>query len=283
MRGPSRRLCSLAVGKLGTNHPPGTRGCEGERDLFDLTGKNALITGSSKGIGKAIAEGMAQLGANVVISSRKADICEEVTAKINAAGNGKAVCIPCNISHKDQLQSLVDQTREQLGQIDILVCNAAVNPFYGSLMEIPDSAFEKVLQCNITSNHWLCQMVLPEMRERKDGAVIIVSSVGGYRGSTTLGTYTISKAADLQLVRCLAQENGPFNINVNGLAPGLIKTDFARALWEDPERRKQVEANYPLRRLGEPEDIAGTALLLASKAGSYITGQTIIIDGGGIC
>lgn len=251
--------------------------------MFDLTGMNALITGSSKGIGKAIASGMSQQGANVVISSRKADVCEAVTEEINAAGNGKAVCIPCNISHKEQLQSLVDQTREQLGPIDILVCNAAVNPFYGPLAEIPDSAFEKVLHCNITSNHWLCQMVLPEMRERKDGAVIIVSSVGGYKGSTTLGTYSISKAADFQLVRCLAQENGPFNIRVNGLAPGLIKTNFARALWENPETRKRVEATYPLRRLGEPEDIAGTAILLASKAGNYITGQTITIDGGGIC
>ena len=252
-------------------------------DVFDLTGKNALITGSSKGIGKAIAEGMAQQGANVVISSRKEDVCQQVTDEINAVGGGKAVCIPCNISSKEQLQALVDQTHDKLGQIDILVCNAAVNPYYGPIMDIEDSAFEKVLHCNITSNHWLCQMVLPEMRERKDGAVIIVSSVGAYKGSTTLGIYAISKGADLQLVRCLAQENGPFNIRVNGLAPGLIKTNFAKALWENPETRKRVEAGYPLRRLGEPEDIAGTAILLSSQAGNYITGQTIIIDGGGIC
>ena len=251
--------------------------------MFDLTGKNALITGASKGIGKAIAVGFAQQGANVVISSRKGDICEEVASEINAMGKGKAVAIPCNISHKDQLQALVDETHKQLGDIHILCCNAAVNPHFGPLSEIPDSAFEKVLQCNIISNHWLCQMVLPEMKARKDGSVMIVSSVGAYRGSTTLGAYCVSKSADLELVRCLAQENGPDNIRVNGLAPGLIKTDFARALWEDPERRKQVESNYPLRRLGEPEDIAGTAVLLASKAGSYITGQTLVIDGGGLC
>lgn len=250
--------------------------------MFDLTGKNALITGSSKGIGKAIAVGLAQQGANVVISSRKGDVCAAVADEINAMGGGKAVAIPCNISHKEELQKLVNETHAQLGQIDVLVCNAAVNPHYGPLQDCPDSAFEKVLHCNITSNHWLCQMVLPEMRERKDGSVMIVSSVGGYRGSTTLGVYTISKAADLQLVRCLAQENGPFNIRVNGIAPGLVKTDFARALWENPERRQQVEQTYPLRRLGEPEDIAGTAVLLASKAGSYITGQTIVIDGGGL-
>lgn len=250
--------------------------------MFDLTGKNVLITGSSRGIGKAIAVGMANQGANVVISSRKTDVCESVAAEINALGKGKAVVIPCNISHKDQLQALVDATHEKLGQIDVLVCNAAVNPFYGPMSEMPDSALQKILQCNIVSNHWLCQMVLPEMRDRKEGSIIIVSSVGGYRGSTTLGAYTISKAADLQLIRCLAQENGPHNIRINGLAPGLIKTDFARALWEDPDTRKRVEAGYPLRRLGEPEDIAGAAVLLASPAGAYITGQTIIIDGGGL-
>lgn len=250
--------------------------------MFELTGKNALITGSSKGIGKAIAAGFARQGANVVISSRKADVCAATADEINAVGGGKAVSIPCTISHKEELQRLVDETHAQLGQIDVLVCNAAVNPHYGSMQDCPDSAFEKVLQCNITSNHWLCQMVLPEMRERKDGSVIVVSSVGAYRGSTTIGVYTVSKAADLQLVRCLAQENGPYNIRVNAIAPGLVKTDFARALWENPERRRQVEQGYPLRRLGEPEDIAGAAVLLASPAGSYITGQSIVIDGGGL-
>ncbi|MFP6582866.1 MAG: SDR family oxidoreductase [Candidatus Hydrogenedentota bacterium] len=250
--------------------------------MFDMTGQNVLITGSSKGIGKAIAEAMAAQGANVVISSRKGDVCDAVAEDINSRGGGKAVSIACNISHKEQLENLVAKTHEQLGDIHTLVCNAAVNPHYGPLSEIPDSAFEKVMHCNIMSNHWLCQMVLPEMVERKDGSIIIVSSVGAYRGNTMLGAYVISKGADLQLVRCLAVENGPHNIRVNGLAPGLIKTDFAKALWEDPVRAKKVEATYPLRRLGEPEDIAGTAILLASKAGNYITGQTITIDGGGL-
>ena len=249
---------------------------------FSLEGKNALITGSSKGIGKAIAAAMAQQGANVVISSRKGDVCEAVAEEINGAGGGKAKAIVCNIGYKEQLQALVDQTHTEFGDIHILVCNAAVNPYYGPLSEIPDSAFEKVLHSNIISNHWLCQMVIPEMKERKDGAIVIVSSVGGYRGSTALGAYAISKGADLQLIRCLAQENGPHNIRVNGLAPGLIKTDFAKALWEDPERRKRVESVYPLRRLGEPEDIAGAAVLLCAPAGAYITGETIIIDGGGM-
>ena len=250
--------------------------------MFDLTGKTALITGSSKGIGKAIAYGMASQGANVIISSRKGDICDEVAADINKQGGGKALSVACNISDKEQLQSLVDKTKAEFGDIHILVCNAAVNPFFGSLADIPDSAFDKIMHCNIQSNLWLCQMVLPEMRERKDGAIIIVSSVGAYRGSTQLGAYCISKGADLQLIRCLAQEEGPNNIRVNGIAPGLIKSNFAKALWEDPERRKKVESNYPLRRLGESEDIAGTAVLLSSKEGNYITGETIVIDGGGL-
>jgi NAD(P)-dependent dehydrogenase (short-subunit alcohol dehydrogenase family) len=250
--------------------------------MFDLTGKTALITGSSKGIGKAIAYGMASQGANVVISSRKGDICDEVAADINTKGGGKALSVACNISDKEQLQSLVDKTKAEFGDIHILVCNAAVNPFFGSLADIPDSAFDKIMHCNIQSNLWLCQMVLPEMRERKDGAIIIVSSVGAYRGSLKLGAYCISKGADLQLIRCLAQEEGPNNVRVNGIAPGLIKTNFAKALWEDTERRKKVESTYPLRRLGEPEDIAGTAVLLASKEGNYITGETIVIDGGGL-
>ena len=250
--------------------------------MFDMTGQNVVITGSSRGIGKAIAFGMASQGANVVISSRKGEVCEEVAEEINSLGGGKAISIPCNISHKEQLEALVVRTHDELGEIHSLVCNAAVNPHYGPLSDIPDSAFEKVMHCNIMSNHWLCQFVLPEMIERKDGAIIIVSSVGAYRGNTKLGAYVISKGADLQLIRCLAVENGPNNIRVNGIAPGLIKTDFAKALWEDPARAKKVEATYPLRRLGEPEDLAGTAVLLASKAGCYITGQTFTVDGGGL-
>ena len=247
--------------------------------LFDLSGKVALITGSTKGIGKAIAEQMAAHGAKVVISSRKADLCEEVAGAIDAAG-GEAVAIPCNISHKDQLESLVAAVRAHYGQIDILVCNAAVNPFYGSALDIPDSAFDKTMEVNIRSNMWLCQMVIPEMRERKDGAIMIVSSVGGMKASTVLGAYCISKAADMQIARNLAAEFGPDNIRVNCIAPGLVKTAFARALYEDPEVEKGRIAATPLRRLGEPEDVAGIAVYLASPAGSWTTGQTFVVDGG---
>jgi NAD(P)-dependent dehydrogenase (short-subunit alcohol dehydrogenase family) len=247
--------------------------------LFDLTGRVALITGSSRGIGRAIAERMAEAGAKVVVSSRKLDACEEVVTAIKKAG-GEATAIACNISYKEELATLVSRTREKYGKIDILVCNAAVNPHFGPTQEIPDSAFQKVLDCNIRSNHWLCQLAIPEMAERKDGAVLIVSSIGGLKGSMSLGTYGLSKAADMALARNLAVEWGPKNVRVNCIAPGLVRTDFAKALWENPQIYEQTVTRYPLRRIGEPDEIAGTAIFLASQAGSFVTGQTIVVDGG---
>jgi NAD(P)-dependent dehydrogenase (short-subunit alcohol dehydrogenase family) len=251
--------------------------------LFDLTGKVAVVTGSSRGIGKAVAERMAEHGAKVVISSRKAGPCEEVAAEINERSPGHAIAVPANISSKEDLQRLVDETRKAFGKIDILVCNAASNPFYGSQLDISDDAFRKILDNNIVANNWLIQMVAPEMKERHDGAIVVVSSIGGLRGSTVIGAYCISKAADMQLARNLAQELGPDNIRVNCIAPGLVKTDFARALWDTPEGEKRASSGTPLRRLGEPDDIAGAAVFLGSKAGSWMTGQTIVVDGGSTC
>lgn len=249
--------------------------------LFDLTGKVAVITGSSRGIGRAIAERMAEHGANVVISSRKPGPCEEVAAAINKArGRKAAIAVPASISSKEDLQNLVNETNREFGKIDIVVCNAASNPHFGSMSTIPDDAFRKVMDNNVLANHWLIQMALPQMIERKDGAIIIVSSIGGLRGSPVIGTYNISKAADFQLARNLAVENGPNNIRVNCIAPGLIKTDFAKALWDDPEILKKSTAGAPLRRIGEPDEIAGAAVFLASKAGNFMTGQAIVIDGG---
>jgi NAD(P)-dependent dehydrogenase (short-subunit alcohol dehydrogenase family) len=248
--------------------------------LFDLTGKVAVVTGSTKGIGKAIAERLAEHGAKVVISSRKAPACEAVAASINEAHPGHAIAVPANISSKDDLENLVEEARKAFGQIDILVCNAASNPYYGPMSGISDESFSKILSNNIVSNHWLIQLVAPEMSERKDGAIIIISSVGGLRGSGVIGAYCISKAADMQLARNLAQELSPSNIRVNCIAPGLVKTDFARALWDTPEAETRSSYRTPLRRLGEPDDIAGAAVFLASRAGAWTTGQTLVIDGG---
>ncbi len=258
--------------------------------LFDLSGKVAIITGSTKGIGKAIAEQMALHGASVVVSSRKADACEEVAASINqlvqdsprpaGQAQGQAAAIPANISHKEELEQLVAKTRERFGQIDILVCNAASNPYYGTMTGISDDQFDKILANNIKSNHWLSAMVIPEMQARKDGVIIIISSIGGVKGTAVLGAYGISKAADMALARNIAVEFGPDNIRANAIAPGLIKTDFAKALWDDPAYLKISTDRAPLRRIGSPEEIAGATVFLASPAGSFMTGQTLIIDGG---
>lgn len=248
-------------------------------DLFDLSGKVALITGSSRGIGKAIAEAMAAHGAKVVISSRKAGPCEEVATEIRKAGR-EAIAVPCNVSRLDELDRLVHGTLEHWGRIDILVCNAAVNPYLGPMAGVSEEAYDKIMDTNVKSNLWLCNKVVPGMAERKDGAVIIVSSIGGLKGSEALGIYGLSKAADFQLARNLAVEWGRFNVRANCLAPGIIRTDFARALWQNPEIYAQAVSSYPLGRIGEPIEVAGAAVMLASKAGSFITGQVIVIDGG---
>ncbi len=244
-----------------------------------MTGRVALITGSSRGIGRAIAERMAEAGAKVVVSSRKAEACEEVAAGIRARG-GSAIAHAASISDKAALRGLVDRTLAEWGRIDVLVCNAAVNPYFGPLLSITDEAFDKIMASNVRSNVWLCSMVIPQMAERGDGSVIVVSSIAGVKGNTHLGAYGISKAADLQLVRNLAVEWGPKNVRVNAIAPAIIRTDFARKLWEDPEIYAAAVRGYPLRRIGEPDEVAGPAIFLASKAGSFITGAVLMVDGG---
>jgi len=252
--------------------------------LFSLAGKVATVTGSTRGIGRAIAERLAEHGARVVISSRKPEACAEVRDAINRArGEGAAISVPANISSKEALRHLVDETTRQLGQVDILVCNAASNPYFGPLAGIEDEQFRKILENNVIANHWLIGFAAPQMIARKDGAIIIVSSIGGLRGSPVIGAYNISKAADFQLARNLAVEYGPHNVRVNCIAPGLIKTDFARALWEDPENLQRRTAATPLRRIGEPDEIAGAAVFLASQAGAFMTGQSLVIDGGVTC
>lgn len=249
-------------------------------NLFDLGGKTAIITGSSRGIGRAIAEEYADHGANVVITSRNIETCEEVADAINAKHPGAALAISSSLSSKESLQSMVDAARERFGQIDILVCNAASNPHYGPMETISDEALRKTLDNNIVAQHWLVTMVAPEMRTRKSGSIILVSSIGGLRGSSILGAYAITKAADIQMVKNLAREFGPDNVRINAIAPGLVKTDFARALWENPDNLKASTSNACLGRIGEPREIAGAAVYLGSNASSFMTGQTIVVDGG---
>ena len=247
--------------------------------LFDLTGKVALITGSTKGIGRSIAEELARCGAKVVISSRKAEACEQVAAELKAKGY-EALAVACHVGRKDDLQHLVDTTLKAWGRIDVLVCNAATNPVYGTTLEISDDAWDKIMQTNVKGTFWLANMVLPQMAERGEGSVILLSSIAGLRGNTVIGTYGVSKAAEAALARNLAVEWGPRGIRVNSIAPGLIRTDFAQALLDDPERVRVAEQKTPLRRIGDPVDIAGVAVFLASPASAYVTGQLIVADGG---
>ncbi|WP_185984378.1 SDR family NAD(P)-dependent oxidoreductase [Aureimonas mangrovi] len=247
--------------------------------LFDLSGKVAIVTGSSRGIGRASAERLAEAGASVVISSRKEGPCREVAEAIVAKG-GRAIAVPANISSGEELTNLVRETRERLGPIDILVCNAASNPYYGPMGGITDEQFRKIFDNNVLSAHKLIHLCAPDMAAKGGGAVVIVSSITGLYGSTSIGAYGISKAADMQLARNLAVEFGPQNIRVNCVAPGLVRTDFARALWDNPDNLRRVENGTPLRRIGDPDDIAGVVQFLASQAGAFVTGQTVVADGG---
>jgi len=247
--------------------------------MFDLKGKVAVVTGSSRGIGRSIAECMAKAGARVVVSSRKLEACQKVVEAIRAAG-GEAVAVACNVSDKAQLQGLVDTAVQTWGRLDILVCNAAVNPYFGPMQTMPEESYDKIMNCNVKANFLLCNMAAPRMADAGGGSILIVSSIGGNQGSGTLGVYGISKAADFALTRNLAIEHGPKGIRANCIAPGLIKTDFSRALWQNEQLLKNVEEGTPVRRIGVPDDIGGVAVFLSSRAAAYITGQTLVVDGG---
>lgn len=249
--------------------------------LFDLKGKVAIVTGSSRGIGRAIAEALAAQGAKVAISSRKQASCDDVAAQIDARhGAGTAIAVAASLSSKEALQSLVDETKRKFGKIDILVCNAATNPYYGPMSGISDEQFRKIFENNVLANHWLIQMVTPEMRGRAGGSIIVISSIGGFFGTAEIGAYNISKAADLQLVRNLATELGSDNIRVNAIAPGVIRTDFAKAIYENPQAEAAFRRATPLGHIGEAEDVAGAAVFFASSASRYVTGQHVVVDGG---
>lgn len=250
-------------------------------NLFDLSGEVAVVTGSSRGIGKAIAHRMAEHGADVIVSSRKQDASEAAAAEINAAvGREAASAFAANISSKEALQALADHALQKHGKVTALVCNAATNPYFGPMQGIADEQFQKILMNNIISNHWLIQMLGPQMTARGSGSITIISSIGGLRAMPLIGAYNVSKAADMQLARNLAAEMGADGVRVNCICPGLIRTDFARALWEDPEILKQSTAGSCLKRIGEPDEIAGMAVYLASRAGAFATGQAFVVDGG---
>ena len=249
--------------------------------LFDLTGKVALLTGASKGMGLAMAEGLAEHGAKVMLSSRKLDQCQAAADAINAkVGETRAYAFSCPAGYKDQVQALVDATHEKLGPIDILVGNAGVNPFYGPMSDISDEAYDKIMSTNVKSNHWLVQMVAPDMIACGGGSIMVTASTGAFSPSLTLGTYNISKLAVIALVRNLAAELGPHHIRVNAICPGLIRTDFAQALWDNPAAKARAEQQIPLRRLGEADDFKGVAVFLASGASIYMTGQAMTVCGG---
>ena len=248
-------------------------------ELFSLKNKAVVITGSSRGIGKGMAKRFAEFGAKLIISSRKINACKEVESEIIKKG-GIAFSKECNISKKNQCEDLIDFCVEKFGKIDVLVCNAASNPYYGDLAKIPDELFDKIMNNNVKSNLWLCKKAIPFLKQRDSSSIIIVSSIAGLQGVKNLGAYSISKTADIGLIRSLAVELGKFNININGLCPGIIKTDFARELWENPDILKDVESQAPLGRIGTVDEVTGAAILLASNAGSFITGQVITMDGG---
>ena len=249
--------------------------------LFDLQNKSVLLTGASKGMGLAMAQGLVNHGANVVISSRKLDQCQIAVESINESiDQEKAYAFSCNASSKDELNALVDFTMSKLGSITTLVCNAGVNSFFGSMSEIDDESYDKTMNTNVKSNHWLINMVSPFMKESGGGSIMITSSIAAFDASETLGTYSISKLAVLGLVRNYASELGPSNIRVNAICPGLVKTDFSKLLWENPDAEKATSQRMPLRRLGEADDFQGVAVFLASDESSFMTGQALTICGG---
>lgn len=246
---------------------------------FDLSGKVAIVTGASRGIGQSIAETYALSGAKVVIASRKQESLDEVAASIRAAG-GEVLAIAAHSGDKSALHSMVDQTIHNFGRIDVLVNNAATNPHFGSLLEAEDSIWQKTIEVNLMGSVWLCQKVVPHMRQQGGGSIINLASINGIRPGAMQGVYSITKAAIISLTQTLAMELGADGIRVNAIAPGLIQTKFARALWENERILNQVVERTPLRRIGQPEDIASLALWLASDASSFATGETFVVDGG---
>jgi NAD(P)-dependent dehydrogenase (short-subunit alcohol dehydrogenase family) len=250
-----------------------------ESGLFDLNGKVALITGATRGIGLAIAEEMARAGSEVIISSNEAAACAATAARFTSVG-WKASGIPCDVGSRSELERLVADSLAQYGRIDVLVCNAGIQPPHGPLSARSDADWDQTMTVNLRSVLWLTSLVIPQMAARRSGSVIIMASIAALRGNKAIGMYALSKAACAQLARNLAVEWGPSNVRINAIAPGLIATDFSSSLLEQPEALGRRLALTPLRRVGEAREIAGVAVMLAARAGAFITGQTLVVDGG---
>jgi NAD(P)-dependent dehydrogenase (short-subunit alcohol dehydrogenase family) len=248
-------------------------------NLFSLAGKRALVTGSTRGIGRAIAAQMALAGADVAISSNEEGTPGDIAAELAGLG-GRTFGLVCDIEDAAAVDRLADRVLADWGGLDILVCNAGANLHGGALTEMADQAFHRMMRLNVESTLQLCRRFLPGMAERRDGVILVTSSISGLRGNKRIGGYGISKAANAQLVRNLAVEWGPSNIRVNAISPGLIATEFAQPILNDALYLPVRLAKTPLGRAGRPEEVAGIAVCLASPAGAFVTGQNIVVDGG---
>jgi len=250
-------------------------------DPFRLDGKVALITGASRGIGLAIARRVCAQGARTIVSGRNPAACEQVAEELRGAG-GEARSLLLDLERIDALPAAAAEAQVMWGRIDILIANAASVTHVGPMARVDSESFDTMFRTNLKSYVWLCNQILPGMVERRDGSLVFIASTSGLVGERGLGVYAMAKAAEMQLVRNIAVEYGRHNIRANAIAPGLVKTDLTRPLWSNAEKLERVVSAYPLRRMAEPEDIAGVAAFLASTAAAFMTGQTVVVDGGGL-
>ncbi|HEV2851798.1 MAG TPA: SDR family oxidoreductase [Thermoanaerobaculia bacterium] len=249
-----------------------------QTDPFDLTGRVAVVTGASRGIGEAVAEALARAGARVVLASRKLEGLETVAARIREAG-GEALAVACHTGRAADIQALVDRAREAFGGVDVLVNNAATSTHFGPLLEAEDRQWDKMFEVNVKGYVHTIRACVPLMRERGGGSIVNVASVAGLSPYGGLGVYGVSKAAVIMLTKTLAVELAGDRIRVNAIAPGLIQTRFSEVLWASPERREEALRSIPQGRLGQPEDLAGAVLYLAGDASRFTTGAVLVIDG----